>query len=220
MNIMQIILTPDLILEAYRHGLFPMAYAGDSPYIHWVCPEERGILPIAGFHVSKSLRRSIKAYDYDIRFDTAFEDVIRACGAETTRRPETWINDNIINVYCDLHAHGHAHSAECWRDGVLIGGVYGLKIGSAFFGESMFSRASNGSKIALTHLVARLWRGGFTLFDTQFVNDHLIQFGIEEVSHLEYMARLQKAADRKADFIIADISQPDIMNAFLQKRAS
>ena len=162
---MQLVLTPVLLIEAYKQGLFPMAYSGDSPYVHWICPDMRGQLPIEGLHIPKRLKKTVlsnlkRNAPYEIRIDTAFEDVIRACAGNHDGRPETWINEPIIKVYCALRAQGHAHSVECWdvsgEQERLVGGLYGLAIGGAFFGESMFSHARDASKIALVHLVARL----------------------------------------------------------------
>jgi len=183
-------LTPELILQAYRAGIFPMAPDRDSTEINWYDPNLRGILPIAGLHVPKKLQRTIKKQPYQITFDRAFEAVMRGCADV---RPETWINDDIIALYTALHTQGHAHSVEAWHKEKLVGGVYGISMGGAFFGESMFSTATDASKITLVYLVARLWRQGFELFDTQFVNDHLKQFGVYEMPRNEYHRRLKKA---------------------------
>lgn len=207
---MKFVLTPELILQAYRQGLFPMAYSGESKHIQWVCPEERGQLSIEEIHIPKSLRKiirkNLKSYKpaYEIRINTAFKDVILACGEATDERPQTWINDEIIDLYCALHEQGHAHSVEYWhkadddQEPSLMGGLYGLAIGGAFFGESMYSRYPNASKIALIHLVARLYKLGYSVLDTQFVNDHLLQFGVYELGHDDYMKRLYKALQLKA----------------------
>jgi leucyl/phenylalanyl-tRNA--protein transferase len=217
---MQLVLTPELLLEAYRHGLFPMAYSAGSPYVHWICPEKRGQLPIANLHIprrlEKTLRKMLKTGGpFEIRINTAFRHVINACAEKREERPETWINDSIREIYCKLHALGHAHSVECWKDDALAGGLYGLELGGAFFGESMFSRERDASKIALAHLAARLWRGGFTLFDTQFVNDHIKQFGAYDIPHKEYMARLGDALVLQADFRLEDTNTNDIMESYL-----
>ncbi len=200
-------------------GLFPMAYSAGSPYVHWVCPEMRGQLSIENLHIPKSLSKLIKADmkagRYEVRIDTAFEEVIRTCAAPAPNRPESWINPQIIEAYCRLHREGRAHSVEYWRDGKLQGGLYGLEIGGAFFGESMFSRQANASRIALVHLAARLYRGGFTLLDTQFVNDHLRQFGVYEIPHEDYKALLDDAVIRKADFACKGVTEPDLVRGYL-----
>ncbi len=191
-------LTPDIILQAYRAGIFPMAAHRHDTEIRWYDPPQRGLLPIADLHVPKRLRRTIlKERPYRITFDMDFKGVIRRCA---DIRPETWINDEIIALYTALHRRGHAHSVETWHDDQLVGGVYGIAIGGAFFGESMFSSTTAASKIALVYLVARLWRRGFELLDAQFVNDHLLQFGVYEIPRDEYHRRLQKALAKKADF--------------------
>jgi leucyl/phenylalanyl-tRNA--protein transferase len=194
---MEFELTPDIILRAYRAGIFPMAPNRHSPEINWYEPEQRGVLPIAGLHVPKKLRRTIKQRPYQVTFDRAFEAVMRGCA---DARPDTWINDEIIALYTALHRQGHAHSVEAWQGGNLVGGVYGISIGGAFFGESMFSTATDASKIALVYLVARLWRQGFELLDAQFINEHLKQFGIFEIPRGEYQRRLKKALAKKVSF--------------------
>jgi leucyl/phenylalanyl-tRNA--protein transferase len=212
---MQPILTPALILDAYRQGLFPMAYDAHSPFIHWVCPDIRGQLSIKNLHVSRRLIKTLKNKPYEITINRAFGDVIEGCAAPVRNRPETWINDPIKKVFCALHFAGAAHSVECWDNGILIGGIYGLAIGGAFFGESMFSRATDASKIALVNLTARLWRGGFQLFDTQFINDHLKQFGAFEIPHAVYKKILTEAINIEADFSIDGQSQDEILYDYL-----
>lgn len=216
---MQLVLTPELILEAYRHGLFPMAYSGDSPYVHWICPEMRGQLSITDIHIPRRLKQTLKRAPFDMRVDTAFEEVIKACATPKEKRPETWINPSIIKSFTALHERGHAHSIECWQGDQLVGGVYGLRIGGAFFGESMFSNVRDASKVALIHLAARLWKGGFDIFDTQFVNDHLKQFGVFEIPHAAYMEILSPALERQADFTLRGQSQDDILKEYLEMRA-
>lgn len=202
---MQLVLTPELILDAYAQGLFPMAYNAESPYVHWICPEERGQLSITDIHFSRRLIKTIRNAPYEIKIDADFSGVIAMCAENTDTRPETWINDSIRDVFTKLHKQGHAHSIEAWNDeGELVGGLYGLAIGGAFFGESMFSRATDASKICLAHLVARLWKSGFTLLDTQFVNDHLKQFGVYEVSGDQYKMQLHEAIQVDADFLLGD----------------
>ncbi|WP_173982968.1 leucyl/phenylalanyl-tRNA--protein transferase [Magnetospirillum sp. SS-4] len=193
-------LTPDILLRAYAMGVFPMARSRDDARLHWIDPERRGILPLDGFHVSRSLRRTLRRGGFEMRVDTAFETVMRACGESTARRPDSWINDEIIRLFAQLFRRGLAHSVESWRDGELVGGLYGLALGGAFFGESMFSRATDASKVALVHLVARLRLGGFALLDTQFVTDHLQGFGAVEISRDDYHRRLAEAIDREAEF--------------------
>ena len=212
---MQLVLTPELILEAYRQGLFPMAYNSGAPYVHWICPEMRGQLPIKNLHIPRRLKKTIRRGAYEIKINTAFEDVIRQCAEPQENRPETWINESIMNVFCQLHTRGDAHSVEYWQEGQLTGGVYGLAIGGAFFGESMFSHTRDASKIALVHLTARLHSGGFTLLDTQFVNDHLQQFGAYEIPYEEYKSVLNKALQVKGNFLLEGKSEAEILDVFL-----
>ena len=215
---MQLILTPELLMEAYRQGLFPMAYNSGSPYIHWICPEMRGQLSITDIHIPRRLLETIKKAPFEIRINADFEAVLRGCAEPTPKRPETWINASIFKVFCDLHERGHAHSVECWEDDKLVGGIYGLAIGGAFFGESMFSRTRDASKIALLHMVARLWKGGFTLLDTQFVNEHLKQFGAYELPHDDYKKYLEGAVKAEGDFLLSGLSQEKIMEDYLAMR--
>jgi leucyl/phenylalanyl-tRNA--protein transferase len=186
-------LTPDLLLQAYAAGFFPMSESRDDPNLFWVEPEFRGIFPLDAFHVPSRLRRSVRADILSVRVDTDFEGVIRACAAPDVNREETWINGTILKLYNALHERGFAHSVECWRDVELVGGLYGVALGRAFFGESMFSHARDASKIALVHLVARLIAGGFTLLDTQFVTPHLRQFGAVEIPKEDYRLLLDEA---------------------------
>ncbi len=199
-----------------------MAYNAGSPYIHWVCPDMRGQLSLTDIHIPRSLKKQInktlRSVNIEIRIDTAFEEVIKGCAEDTDARPETWINDQIANAFLALHKDGHAHSVEFWEDGALKGGLYGLAIGAAFFGESMFSRSANASKICLIHLVARLWKGGFTLLDTQFVNDHLEQFGIYEIPHDEYARLLRPAVKAKADFMLKGYSETSLLGEYFAMR--
>jgi len=215
---MQLVLTPALILDAYRHGLFPMAYSGESAHINWVCPEMRGQLSIPDLHIPRSLLKTLRRGPYEVCVNRDFAGVITECAVTDDSRPETWINDSIRSVFVDLHQHGHAHSVECWQDGDLVGGLYGLAIGGAFFGESMFSRARDASKIALVHLAARLWRGGFSLLDTQFTNDHLEQFGVYEVAHEEYVVQLNAAVKIESDFALEGLGEQEILAEYLAGR--
>jgi leucyl/phenylalanyl-tRNA---protein transferase len=189
-------ITPDLLLHAYSVGVFPMSEGGAQDEIFWVDPEQRGIIPLDKFHISHSLAKRMRKGGFSVAVNTDFMGVLEACAD----RPETWINKEIFNLYMDLHHQGHAHSLEVWADGRLIGGVYGVAIGAAFFGESMFSRQKDGSKIALAYLVERLQTGGFTLFDTQFLTDHLASMGAVEISRNKYHALLDIALNRQADF--------------------
>ena len=188
-------ITPELLLRAYSIGLFPMSDAADDPEIFWVEPEMRGILPLDAFHISKSLAKAVRKKPFDIRFDTAFDAVVEKCAEEAEDRPSTWINDTIKDLYGALHKLGHAHSVEAWEGDALVGGLYGVSLGSAFFGESMFSRRTNASKICLVHLVERLKIRGFTLLDTQFTTEHLKTFGAIEVAKQDYIKLLDAAMD-------------------------
>jgi leucyl/phenylalanyl-tRNA--protein transferase len=207
-------LTPEILLRAYAVGLFPMAERRDDPTLFWIDPEKRGILPLDGFHVSRRLRRTVRSRRYDVSCNTAFGDVVRACAAPGPNREDTWINDEILSLYGDLHALGRAHCVETWLDGELVGGLYGVSLGAAFFGESMFSLARDASKVALVHLVARLVKGGYKLLDTQFVTDHLTQFGVVELPRAGYRELLSEALDDTATFE-PDLPQPEL-DAFLQ----
>ena len=207
-------LTPEILLRAYAVGLFPMAERRDDPTLFWIDPEKRGILPLDGFHVSRRLRRTVRSGRYEVRCNTAFDDVVRACAAPGPNREDTWINDEILSLYGDLHALGRAHCVETWLDGELVGGLYGVSLGAAFFGESMFSLARDASKVALVHLVARLVKGGYKLLDTQFVTDHLTQFGVVELPRAGYRELLSEALDDTATFE-PDLPQPEL-DAFLQ----
>ncbi|PKQ04240.1 MAG: leucyl/phenylalanyl-tRNA--protein transferase [Alphaproteobacteria bacterium HGW-Alphaproteobacteria-11] len=190
----------DVLLRAYAYGVFPMAESRDDPELYWIDPEKRGILPLDAFHIPKRLRRRVRAGTFEVRIDTAFREVMLGCADAGPDREGTWINDRIVALYCELHQRGHAHSVEAWREGRLAGGLYGVSIGAAFFGESMFSRETDASKVALVHLVARLVAGGYRLLDTQFVTEHLQQFGAVEISRDAYRARLFEATAEQADF--------------------
>ena len=190
-------LSPEVLLFAYQQGLFPMAEGRNAKQIQWIQPEKRGIFQLGNFHISKSLRRVILKKDYSITINSCFPKVMEKCAD----RSETWINDDIYNCYCKLHEDGFAHSVEVWRNGHLIGGVYGVTIGAAFFGESMFSGAANGSKIALAYLHDRLLKAGFLLFDTQFLTEHLASLGAIEISQAQYLVKLEKALNKNASFL-------------------
>lgn len=189
-------LTPELLLQGYAMGIFPMAEHREDPEIFWVDPRRRGVFPLDRFHISRSLARRMRRMDYSVDINQDFASVVTGCA----ERAETWINDEIRDHYLALHDRGHAHSLEIRADGALIGGVYGVVLGAAFFGESMFSRQTDASKIALAYLVDRLRQGGFTLFDTQFLTDHLASLGAVEISRAAYRARLFEALELDADF--------------------
>jgi leucyl/phenylalanyl-tRNA--protein transferase len=191
----QMDITPDLLLRAYRVGLFPMAEARDDNRLYWLDPEQRGVLPLMGFHLPRRLRRTVLSDRYRVTTDLAFATVVAACASPAPLRHETWINPVIERLFTQLHEAGHAHSVECWEGEEMVGGLYGLAIGGAFFGESMFSRARDASKVALVHLVARLRMGGFTLLDTQFVTQHLAQFGAADVPRELYRGWLAEAVE-------------------------
>ncbi|MGD9476817.1 UNVERIFIED_ORG: leucyl/phenylalanyl-tRNA--protein transferase [Roseateles sp. XES5] len=186
-------ITPELLLRAYSIGLFPMADSADDPELFWVEPDIRGVLPLDAFHVSRSLAKTIRQKPFDIRFDTAFDAVVAACAEAAPDRPSTWINAKIKSLYSTLHRMGHAHSVEAWADGQLVGGLYGVSLGAAFFGESMFSRRTDASKICLVHLVERLKTNGFRLLDTQFTTEHLKTFGAIDVPKIDYEDMLANA---------------------------
>jgi leucyl/phenylalanyl-tRNA--protein transferase len=206
-------LTPDILLSAYRAGIFPMAESATDESIFWVDPKYRGIMPLNNFHVSKSLRRAILKLDYQISVNTSFKEVIKMCA----ERPETWINHDILTNYCLLHQIGHAHCLEVWSDKKLVGGIYGVSIGAVFFGESMFSKKNNASKIALAYLVDRLKATGFKLFDTQFLTPHLASLGAIEIPKTKYKVLLFQAVEETANFNSNDYS-PDA-SAIAQRRA-
>lgn len=184
---------PELLLRAYSIGVFPMADSRGADDVYWVEPKKRGILPLDGFRLSRSLAKVLRSNRFTVTADTAFADVVSHCAERTADRPDTWINPAIETAYADLHRRGHAHSIETWHDGELAGGLYGVRLGGAFFGESMFSRESNASKVALAYLVARLKVGGFQLLDCQFITDHLASLGAIEVSRDAYVALLDSA---------------------------
>jgi leucyl/phenylalanyl-tRNA--protein transferase len=207
-------LTPEIVLRAYAAGIFPMAESREDAKLYWIDPETRGILPLGSFHLPRRLRRTLRLKPYEVRADTAFEEVLRSCAEPTDRRPNTWINEEIMGLYAGLHAMGHAHSVECRRGGKLVGGLYGVSLGAAFFGESMFSRETDASKVALVHLVARLRRGGFKLLDTQFVTPHLRQFGAVDISRDAYHRRLAEAMNTRASFY-SEMDEAEF-SAFLQ----
>lgn len=198
------IITPQILLKAYAAGIFPMAESAEDNALYWIEPEERGIIPLDGLRVSRSLKKRIKQKVFEIRIDSAFAAVVEACAAKIPGRKTTWINSRIRSLYGQLHKLGCCHSIECWKDGRLAGGLYGVRIGSAFFGESMFSRETDASKVALVHLVARLNAGGYTLLDAQFINPHLLSLGAVAVAKADYHKLLEPALAADAEFFAFD----------------
>jgi leucyl/phenylalanyl-tRNA--protein transferase len=196
--------TPELVLRAYRAGLFPMAETRRGNRLYWLDPERRGVLPLDRFHLPRRLLRTVRSGPYTVTADQDFPAVIAACATSAPGREDTWINPDIERLFSALHRQGHAHSVECRLDGVLVGGLYGVSLGGAFFGESMFSRARDASKVALVHLVARLRAGGYQLLDTQFTTSHLEQFGTEEVPRDDYKRLLAAAVDVRAAWDVAE----------------
>lgn len=193
-------ITPELLLRAYACGVFPMADSRDSPELFWVDPQRRGILPFERFHIPTKLRRLVRRDAFRVTADRAFGAVMEACSQPRKDHDESWINQEILHLYSALFDLGAAHSIECWDDDELVGGLYGVDLAGAFFGESMFHRRSNASKVALVHLVGRLIAGGYRLLDTQFVTDHLRQFGVQEIARDRYHRLLAQALTVKADF--------------------
>ena len=193
-------ITPQVLLKAYTCGIFPMAESADDPALYWIEPQHRGILPLDDVHVPRRLARTLRTTDLKVRIDTDIEGVIEGCAASRPGRRSTWINERIRSLYRDLFDLGHCHTVEVWDEGSLVGGLYGVALNGAFFGESMFSNERDASKIALVHLAARLSYGGFRLLDTQFVTDHLRQFGTIELNREEFHRMLEQALQLEADF--------------------
>lgn len=209
-------LQPELLLQAYAVGVFPMAEGRNDPRLFFVDPDNRGILPLDGFHISRSLRKTVRRRRFEVVWDRDFKGTIDGCAEATSRRPDTWINPEIRRLYLALYARGHAHSVESWQDGRLVGGLYGVRLGGAFFGESMFSRATDASKVALVHLVAKLKASGFTLLDTQFITGHLTRFGAMEIPRDDYRQRLATAIATPVQFDPAADDWPSV-EALLQE---
>jgi leucyl/phenylalanyl-tRNA--protein transferase len=212
-------ITPQVLLKAYACGIFPMAESADDPALYWIEPQQRGILPLGSVHVPRRLARTVRRGAFDVRVDSDFDGVISGCAASRPGRRTTWINPKIRALYRDLYQEGYCHTVEAWRDGRLVGGLYGVALNGAFFGESMFSLERDASKVALVYLCARLIRGGFALLDTQFVTDHLKQFGAIEVERPEFHRRLDQALDKKdADFSVMpqDADPSQILEAFAE----
>ena len=197
-------ITPQILLKAYACGLFPMAESVDDPTMFWIEPDMRGIIPLQDFHVSKSLARTIRRQKFEVRVNSDFEAVIEACAQATPERSDTWINQPIRKLYAELFAMGRCHTVEVWQEGALVGGLYGVHLGGAFFGESMFSRVRDASKVALVHLVERIKAGGFILLDTQFITDHLKTFGAVEIKQDDYVLLLEEALQIEGDFFALD----------------
>lgn len=211
-------LTPEILLNAYTHGIFPMSESRDDPDLFWVDPERRGIFPLDRIHITKSLTKAIRKEPYRVTIDTCFRQVMKECAAPAEDRSSTWINRTILDLYTELHQNGHAHSVECWEEDVLVGGLYGVSFAGVFCGESMFTRKTNASKIALVYLAARLRAGGYKLLDTQFLTDHLATLGAVEISREEYHRRLDEALGFEGDFYSLPLDTPpsDILQSITQ----
>jgi leucyl/phenylalanyl-tRNA---protein transferase len=201
-------ITPEVLLKAYACGIFPMAESADDPALHWIEPEMRGIVPLDGFHVASRLARTVRTTPFTVWVDRDFDATVGGCAEAKEDRAKTWINGRIRKIYRSLFDHGHAHSVEVYDGDALVGGLYGVSLGRAFFGESMFHRARDASKIALVHLVARLRAGGYRLLDTQYVTDHLKTFGAVEVSQRRYHRMLEDAITGDADFDALPVDRP------------
>lgn len=194
-------LTADILLKAYAVGMFPMAESSDDLNLFWIEPEWRGIIPLDGFRISRRLARTVRKDGFEVRIDSDFYGVVDGCAAPAPGREKTWINVTIRKLYGELFRRGHCHTVESWKDGQLVGGLYGVSVGGAFFGESMFSTVTDASKVALVHLVARLRAGGYRLLDTQFVTEHLARFGTIEIPKRIYGQRLAAALATQGDFL-------------------
>jgi leucyl/phenylalanyl-tRNA--protein transferase len=201
-------ITPEVLLKAYACGIFPMAESADDPALYWIEPDMRGIIPLDGFHLPARLERTVRTTPFTVWVDRDFDAVIDGCAEEKPDRARTWINERIRKIYRSLFEHGHCHSVEVYDGDTLVGGLYGVSLGRAFFGESMFHRARDASKIALVHLIARLIAGGFRLLDTQYVTDHLKTFGAVEVQKRRYHRLLQEALLGEADFAALPLDRP------------
>jgi leucyl/phenylalanyl-tRNA--protein transferase len=193
-------ITPELLLQAYRIGVFPMGERRDDPRLYWLDPRLRAVLPLDGFHLPRRLARTVRSGQFEVTADTAFRETMQACAEPRPGHPESWINEPILALYGELFARGHAHSIECRCGGKLVGGLYGVSVGAAFFGESMFSRQRDASKVALVHLVARLIKGGFRLLDCQFMTEHLRSFGAIEIARDDFRGLLAGAVEQTAAF--------------------
>jgi leucyl/phenylalanyl-tRNA--protein transferase len=214
-------ITPHVLLKAYTCGIFPMAESADDPALYWIEPQQRGVLLLDQVHVPKRLARTIRQRSFEVRIDTDFEGVIDGCAASRAGRRTTWINRKIRALYRELFDAGYCHTVETWKDGRLVGGLYGVALNGAFFGESMFSTERDASKVALVYLCARLVRGGFSLLDTQFVTDHLRQFGTVEIERREFHALLERALGHDADFhaLAKDASADEVLELLRAQHA-
>jgi leucyl/phenylalanyl-tRNA--protein transferase len=201
-------ITPEVLLRAYACGIFPMAESADDPTLFWVEPEERGVIPLDAMKVTSRLARTVRSDQFQVTVDKAFSEVIDGCAEPKPGRDNTWINRRIRTLYTALHALGHCHSVEVWEGSALVGGLYGVSLGGAFFGESMFHRARDASKVALVHLVARLIAGGFTLLDTQYVTEHLRTLGAIEISRRRYRSQLDLALLHEGNFATLPTDRP------------
>ncbi len=209
--------SPELVLKAYACGVFPMSERKDDPSVFWVDPDWRGVIPLDAFHLPRRLARTVRSGKFQVTVNRDFNQVIRKCAESTPKRTESWINGGIVEVYNELHYQGNAHSIECWHGKNLVGGLYGVSLGAAFFGESMFSRERDASKVALVHLVDRLRAGGYALLDTQFVTPHLSNFGAIEVPRGTYLEQLRAALEREATFYPFESEfSPDILQSSTQ----
>jgi leucyl/phenylalanyl-tRNA--protein transferase len=213
-------ITPQVLLKAYSCGIFPMAESADDPALYWIEPQHRGILPLGSVHIPRRLARTVRNDTYRVSIDTDYDGVIEGCAAERAGRRSTWINSRIRLLYRELFRLGHCHTVEVWDEERLVGGLYGVALGGAFFGESMFSYARDASKVALVHLVGRLLAGGFTLLDTQFVTDHLRQFGTVEVDRDEFHRQLDRALKHTADFLVLPRETPGAAILDIVERAN
>jgi leucyl/phenylalanyl-tRNA---protein transferase len=213
-------ITPQVLLKAYSCGIFPMAESADDPALYWIEPQHRGILPLTSVHVPRRLARTVRNETYRVSIDTDYDGVIEGCAAERAGRRSTWINSRIRQLYQELFRLGHCHTVEVWDGERLVGGLYGVALGGAFFGESMFSYARDASKVALVHLAGRLLAGGFTLLDTQFVTDHLRQFGTVEVDRDEFHRQLDGALKHAADFLMLPRETPGAAILEIVERAN
>ncbi|MGE4313397.1 MAG: leucyl/phenylalanyl-tRNA--protein transferase [Pseudobdellovibrionaceae bacterium] len=209
----------DMIYRCYREGQFPMADTRESQSLNLVTPHKRALLPITGLHIARSLKRAINTHHYSVTYDTAFKEVMAACAAPSgPERLETWINPAISAIFAEYHAKGLAHSIEVWEGPRLVGGLYGIEVGAVFCGESMFSRVTNASKIALVHLCARLWKGGFQLLDAQFMTDHLASLGAYEMPQKKYVAQLHELRDINCDFCLDEsLTERELVSDFLNE---
>lgn len=214
-------ITPQILLRAYAAGIFPMAESAEDNALYWVEPDERGIIPLDGLRISHSLKKSVRRRLFEVKVDHDFSAVIASCAAKAPGRTSTWINSRIRALYSQLHRMGCCHSVECWQGGELVGGLYGVRIGAVFFGESMFSRVTDASKVALVHLVARLNAGGFRLLDAQFVNPHLERLGAIQMPRTQYHAAMEPLLALEADFFAFDKDgDPETVLAWANPRQS